>query len=175
MKKSIAIDMDDTVADTLARHIEWYSKAFLGSLKKQNTLGYKIYDIVPEKHLATVRNFPRHSDFFKDLAIFDDAIKVIKALSQKYDVYFASAAMEYPSSFSAKYDWLSQHFPFIDPLNYIFCGHKHMLNCDHLIDYSPRHLDKFKGKGLLFSAEHNVHDDKHQRVHNWKEIADLLL
>jgi 5'(3')-deoxyribonucleotidase len=174
MKKSIAIDMDETVADTLSRHIEWYQQHFSVTFNKEDMRGHRIYDVVPEAHLTTVRQFPHHPDFFKGLAIFDDAAEVIKELSQSYDIYFASAAMEYPSSFAAKYDWLKKHFPFISEMNYIFCGYKGMLNCDYLIDDSSRHIDVFSGQGYLFDAPHNQNETQYKRVCNWQEIKTLL-
>lgn len=174
-KQSIAIDMDDTVADTLSRHLAWYKQEFSIKLNREDMLGKKIYDVVPKEHLATVRQFPHHPDFFRDLPVFDNAVEVIKELSQVYRVYFASAAMEYPSSFDAKYAWLKKHFPFINDLNFIFCGYKGMLNCDYLIDDSSCHIDVFSGTGYLFNAAHNHFEEGYNRVHSWSEIKDKFL
>lgn len=175
MKKSIAIDMDDTVADTLSRHIDWYHRRFGILLDKNEMSGKKIYDCVDSRHLAQVRNHPHEANFFQDLVVFDNAINVIKELSQSYEIYFASAAMEYPSSFKSKYDWLRKNFPFISDMNYIFCGYKGMLNCDYLIDDSSRHIDVFSGEGILFDAPHNQHESGYNRVTNWLEIKSKLL
>jgi 5'(3')-deoxyribonucleotidase len=174
-KKSIAIDMDDTVADTLSRHLERYQQEFGIKLNREDMLGKKIYDVVPKEHLATVRQFPHHPDFFRDLPVFDEAVEVIKELSQDYRIYFASAAMEYPSSFDAKYSWLKKHFPFINELNFIFCGYKGMLNCDYLIDDSSCHIEAFSGQGLLFDAVHNRFETGYNRVHSWSEVRAKLL
>ena len=174
MRKSIAIDMDDTIADTLQRHLSWYKKEFGITLTKEMLYGKKIYDIVPKAHLQTVRSFPHHPDFFRDLAVISPAIEAIKELSQSYDIYFASAAMEYPSSFTAKYEWLKKHFPFINEMNFIFCGYKGILNCDYLIDDSPRHIDAFNGHGLLFTAQSNIHLPGYQRINNWSEAKAII-
>ena len=171
MKKSIAIDMDDTVADTLSRHIEWYYKEFGKLLRTEDMNGLSIYDVVPQEHLETVKQYPNHPDFFKGLPVFENAINVIKELSTKYEIYFASAAMEYPSSFNAKYAWLKENFPFISEMNYIFCGYKGMLNCDYLIDDSSRHIDAFSGEALLYDAEHNKKEIGYERVSNWEQIG----
>ncbi|MCF2948560.1 hypothetical protein L0668_10615 [Paraglaciecola aquimarina] len=175
IRKSIAIDMDDTVADTLSRHIERYQQEFGITLDRKDMLGKKIYDIVPKEHLATVRQFPHHPDFFKDLPVFDNAVQVIKELSQEYRIYFASAAMEYPSSFNAKYAWLKKHFPFINELNFIFCGYKGVLNCDYLIDDSSCHIDVFSGQGYLFDSTHNHYETGYQRVNNWLDVKSKFL
>lgn len=174
MKRSIAIDMDDTVADTLNRHIEWYEREFGICISRNEMVGKKIYDVVPSVHLDKVRSFPHHPDFFRDLDVIDGAVEVIQRLSQKYNIYFASAAMEYPASFSAKYDWLRSNFPFINDMNFIFCGAKSFLNCDYLVDDSPRHIDAFSGKGFLFNAVHNVHETGYNRVNSWYELMEKL-
>lgn len=166
--------MDQTVADTLLRHTQWYFREFGITISKQDTLGKRIYEVVPAEHLPIVREFPNHPDFFRDLEIFANAQAVIKRLSQNYDIYFATSAMENPASFEAKYAWLRKYFSFIDPLHYIFCGVKGMLNCDYLIDDSSRHIDAFQGTGLLYHAEHNIHQTGYKRVHNWLEIEALL-
>ena len=175
MNKSIAIDMDDTVADTVSRYLEWYNLEFNTQLTKDDIAGYKIYNYIPKDHYRTVRSYPQREEFFQDLPLIDNAVETIKALSEHYDIYFASAAMEYPASFTAKYQWLQKHFPFISDMNYIFCGHKHMLNCDILIDDSPRHIDKFPGKGLLFDSEHNRQIEGYDKVYDWLEIRSRLL
>ena len=174
MKKSIAIDMDETVADTLARHLEWYKNSFGITLTKNEMCGNKIYDVVPKEHLNKVKNYPNHPDFFRDLDVYENAVDVIKKLSVNYEIYFVSAAMEYPSSFNAKYEWLRKHFPFISDMNYIFCGYKGMLNCDYLIDDSAHHIDAFNGKGYLFSATHNTNQSNYERINNWSEALELF-
>lgn len=174
-KQSIAIDMDDTVADTLSRHVERYQQEFGIKLNREDMLGKKIYDVVSKEHLATVRQFPHHPDFFNDLPVLDDAVDVIKELSQHYRIYFASAAMEYPSSFNAKYAWLKTNFPFINELNFIFCGYKGMLNCDFLIDDSSCHIDVFSGTGYLFNATHNYFETGYNRVNSWLDVKEKFL
>ncbi|MDQ2076766.1 5'-3'-deoxyribonucleotidase [Marinimicrobium sp. ABcell2] len=174
MKKSIAIDMDDTVADTLDRHLTWYKSEFGISLERSDLIGKKIYDVVPEHHLSTVRSFPTHPDFFRDLKVIDNAIEVIYELSQRYEIYFVSAAMEYPPSFNAKYEWLKRHFSFISDMNYVFCGFKGVFNCDYLIDDSSRHLDAFSGQGYLFTSESNAHVSGYERINSWLEAKELL-
>lgn len=174
MRKSIAIDMDDTVADTLQRHISWYLNEFGIPLTKEDVRGKKIYDVVAPEHLAKVRAFPRDPNFFRDLDVIENAVEVIGELSESYEIYFASAAMEYPSSFNAKYEWLRKHFPFVSDMNYIFCGFKGMLNCDYLIDDSYRHIQTFKGTGYLFTAESNINVTGFNRINNWLDAKEIL-
>ncbi|WP_370980978.1 5'-3'-deoxyribonucleotidase [Agaribacterium sp. ZY112] len=174
IKKSIAIDMDETVADMLSRQLQWYERTFSVKLERADLYGKKIYDVVPKAHLVEVKAFPDHPDFFKDLPVIDGAVEAIKTLSSNYEVFFVSAAMEHPNSFTAKYQWLKQNFPFVSDMNYIFCGFKGMLNCDYLIDDSSRHLDVFEGQGLLFDAMHNKHQKGYERMCSWQEVVCYL-
>ncbi|MBJ7536292.1 5' nucleotidase, NT5C type [Marinomonas transparens] len=173
-KKRIAIDMDETICDSLIRHIEWYNHTFSAALTKEDTAGTRIYHVIPVEHVEVVRAHPHHPDFFRDLDVFDDAIDSIKILSEQYEIFFVTAAMEYPSSFQAKHDWLKKHFPFISELNFVFCGDKSIINADYLIDDTPKHLDGFDGEGLLFHAFHNMNAEGYQRVHSWTEILEKL-
>lgn len=174
MRKRIAIDMDETICDSLERHIEWYNRDFGASLTKEDTTGTRIYHVIPDEHVAQVKQHPHHPDFFRDLRAFDGAIDAIKTLSEQYDIFIVTAAMEYPESFAAKYDWLKTHVPFIDPLNFVFCGDKSIIHADYLIDDTPKHLDTFVGEGLLFHALHNINATGYQRVYNWQDILKKL-
>lgn len=58
--------------------------------------------------------------FFRDLDVMKDSQEVIKKLSEQFEVFITTAAMEFPASFTAKYEWLKEHFPFLDELNFVF-------------------------------------------------------
>ena len=51
------------------------------------------------------------------------AQEVVKKLTEQYDVYIATAAMDVPT-FHDKYEWLLEFFPFLDPQQFVFCGRK---------------------------------------------------
>jgi 5'(3')-deoxyribonucleotidase len=123
---------------------------------------------------------------------------VLKKLQQQFEVFIASAAMEVPTSFNAKYRWLERHFPTIPATNIVFCGDKSILRADYLIDDNPRQLRRFEARfgrelrshesgvrqgeesetvrtGILYDAPHNVAVTGFRRVHNWLEIESLFL
>ncbi|RYY03123.1 MAG: 5'-3'-deoxyribonucleotidase [Gammaproteobacteria bacterium] len=175
MRKRIAIDMDETICDTLTRHLDWYNTEFKQNLTRQDVMGKKIYDSVPDEHVARIRSYPDNPKFFADLTPYENAIEVIRELNEKYDIYIATAAMEHPNSFAAKYEWLVKYLPFISPMNFIFCGNKGVLNTDYLIDDSSRHFEFFSGQGVLFTAPHNIEEQPLVRVNNWQEVRDYFL
>jgi 5'(3')-deoxyribonucleotidase len=78
--------------------------------------------------------------------------------------------MEFRHSLEDKYDWLLQHFPFIHWKNYVFCGDKSIIGADYMIDDHVFNLQTFRGKGLLFTASHNIHETDFTRVNDWQEV-----
>ena len=43
MRERIAIDMDETICDTMMRHLDWYNTEFNQQLTKADLAGTKIY------------------------------------------------------------------------------------------------------------------------------------
>lgn len=167
--------MDDTVADMVSRQLEWYANKFGVTMSRQDLDGKKIYECIPQEHVAEAKGFPDHPEFFEDLTVIDNAVESIRRLSEHYQIYFASAAMEHPNSFGAKYRWLKQHFGFISEMNYIFCGYKGILNCDFLVDDNPDNIDAFTGLGFLYDAPHNRDSRDYQRICSWQEAEKLFM
>lgn len=77
------------------------------------------------------------------------AQEVVKKLTEQYDVYIATAAMDVPTSFHDKYEWLLEFFPFLDPQQFVFCGRKNVVKTDYLIDDNPRQLQIFEGEPII--------------------------
>jgi len=172
----VAIDMDDVMADATQQYLDYYNAEFNQKLSKSSLLaGQKAYDIIPSQHRERMRNYVYRIGFFSHLKPLAHSQEVIAKLNQHYEVFIATAAMEVPNSFQEKYAWLSHHFPFLDPMRFVFCGHKYMLDVDYLIDDNPKHFTHFKGQGLLFSASHNLLEDSYVRVNDWLAVQHKLL
>ncbi|TVT38557.1 5'-3'-deoxyribonucleotidase [Hymenobacter setariae] len=174
-KKRIAIDMDEVMADSIARFQEWYGRDFQLELTLEALHGKNPRDVVAPEHQPALRAYPNAEGFFRDLPVIKDSQRVIKALSERYELFIATAAMEFPNSFLDKYQWLQKHFDFIPWPNYVFCGDKSILNANYLIDDNAYNFEHFRGEGLLFDAPHNALVTGYRRVHGWQEVADILL
>ena len=173
MRQSIAIDMDEVLADTLKKVIFQFNESAGMSLTKEDLYERKLRTEYPE-HVDKLDKLLLDRGFFRDLEVFPDAIRVVEQLTHHYDVYIATAAMDVPTSFDAKYEWLLEHFPFLDPQHFIFCGNKGVVGTDYLIDDNPKQLAAFKGKGIMFNAAHNIHEEGFDRVHSWKEVEEYF-
>jgi 5'(3')-deoxyribonucleotidase len=169
----IAIDMDEVMADALAEHLRRYNAAYGATLTPADLEGRHLEDCVPAEHRAAAEAM-LDSSFFEDLAVLPDCQAVVRELAERHEVVIASAAMDVPCSFDAKYRWLRRHFPFIPPSHIVFCGDKSVVEADYLIDDRARHFPRFKGQALLFSAPHNAEETRYPRVTSWQEVRDYF-
>lgn len=170
----ILIDMDEVMADAIQRFLDWYERDYGIRYTKEQLHGTKLQFLIPEEHRGTVRNYPHQKGFFKDLPLIEDSLEVIRELNDKYEIYVASAAMEFEYSLPEKYEWLDQHFPFIPWKRRIFCGDKSVLHADVLIDDHDFNLSVFRGRPIMFTSPHNVFETKYERVNNWLEVRALF-
>lgn len=170
----IAVDMDEVVADALGEHLKRYNAMFGASVKREELDGCHLRHLIPQEHKEAADKIVHTEDFFADLDVMSGAPAVLERLSKEHEIFITTAAMEVPNSFSAKYAWLRRHFPFLSPMNYVFCGAKHIIAADYLIDDNARHFKLFKGEGILFEAPHNKHITGYRRVKNWNEVEQLF-
>ncbi len=171
----LCVDMDEVMADAVAEHLRRYNLEFGERITVADLQGRWLWDVVEPSRHATLEDYLRSADFFAVLQVMPDAQRVLRALQDDYDVFIASAAMEVPSSFTAKYEWLARHFPFIPASNIVFCGDKSILKADFLIDDNPRQLRRFTGQGVLFHSHHNIACTEFPRVRNWLEVEAMFL
>lgn len=172
--KTIAIDMDDVMADTSGTHLELFNKDYNDIVTLDDLDNVTLTQLRPHLKNEIIDYFNRH-EFFRNIKVMDHSQEVIRSLSKKYKIFIATAAMEVPASFAGKYEWLKEHFDFLSEHNFVFCGDKSIIKTDYLIDDSIIQLDRFSGKGILFDSYRNKNNDKYYRVHNWLEVGEYFL
>jgi 5'(3')-deoxyribonucleotidase len=173
--KRIAVDMDEVMADAVAEHLLRYNRDHNQRLTKEDLAGKWLWDVVALEHHPALEGYLQSEDFFEVLEVMPESQRVMEALHTKYEVYIATAAMEVPTSFTAKFRWLERHFPFISPAHIVFCGDKSILRADYLIDDNPRQLRRFSGEGILYSSPHNKYETEFRRVKDWLDVEALFL
>lgn len=167
----IAIDMDEVMADALSEHVRRYNAAYDANITTADLEGRHLEDCVPAARRAATEAM-LDASFFEVLDVMPDCQDVVRELASRHEVIIVSAAMDVPCSFDAKYRWLLLHFPFIPPKHFVFCGDKHVIDADYLIDDRARHFARFKGKPLLFSAPHNAAETRYPRVGSWRDVRE---
>jgi len=186
-RKVIAVDMDEVIADALGEHLTRYNrdfpKDFPSPLTPTDLRGRWLWDAVPPARQQALANYMLSDDFFAVLGVMPEAQRVLERLQHRYDIFIATAAMEVPSSFTAKFNWLAQHFPFIPTSHIVFCGDKSILHADFLIDDNPRQLRLFQQsrsgdtprEGILFTSPANAFVTGFRRVDNWLDVEKMFL
>ncbi|WP_040496508.1 5' nucleotidase, NT5C type [Fulvivirga imtechensis] len=172
IRKSIAIDMDNVIADIESQAISWYYEKYGVLVKKEGLHGKPEGEGFPEKE--RVRQFLYTPGFFRHTPVMEGAQEAVEKLSGDFDVFIVSAAMEFPQSLPEKYEWLNEHFPFISWRNIIFCGDKSVVDTDFMIDDHLKNLNYCKGRGILYTACHNVTLDYEVRVNDWEQALKYL-
>ena len=187
-RQTIAIDMDEVIADALSEHLLRYNRDFHPDptstpLTLADLHGRWLWDSVPPERVRDLERYMLSEDFFRVLPVMPHAQRVLARLQTRYDIFIASAAMEVPSSFTAKYQWLAEHFPFIPTSHIVFCGDKSILRADYLIDDNPRQLRLFQDnhpnqphrEGILYTSPANVNLTGYRRVNNWLDVETMFL
>jgi 5'(3')-deoxyribonucleotidase len=172
MSKRIAVDMDGVLADVVEQFIACHERDFGQRLSREQLAGISERESFPR-----VRSYVYEKGFFRNAPVVPGSQEILARLNNKHEVFIVSAATEFPQSLPEKQEWLNEHFPFIQWQQMVFCGLKTIIDADIMIDDHFKNLDHFKGKTVLFSQPHNLLRDpgRHQRVHSWQEIGELLL
>src|SRR3954453_23452036 len=93
--KTIAIDMDGVLADTVAQFILWYEKDFGVKIDRTAFYGKPEAEGLPNN---AVRKFVYSPGFFRTVPVMEGAKDAVLELVKSFDVYIASAAMEFPQA-----------------------------------------------------------------------------
>jgi 5'-nucleotidase len=171
----LTLDMDDVLADTHKKLVRTILDDFSTNFSEEDLHSKALRELLHPKQLRRLHKIMDTPGFFSDIEVMPGAVETVYRLSHFYEIFVATACMEFPSSFRDKYDWLKKHFSFIPWTNIVFCGHKSIIHSDYLIDDHVRNLVAFKGEGILFSAPHNRDNKTFKRVSNWNEISELFL
>lgn len=170
----IAIDMDEVLADPIAKFVKLYNRDFNVPLDITIEAGKEVFEHMPAHVANKWYDYINEKGFFRDLAVIDGAVEAVKTLQTQHEVFICSAAMEFRNSLEDKLDWLNEHFPFLSWENIMFCGRK-IVDADVLIDDRIKNFVGFKGRPLLFTSPHNMLVTDYERVNNWQEVLDKLM
>lgn len=172
--KRIAIDMDQVMADLIAKFLTTFNAQYNTHYTKEDLYDKRLPELDPHAPEALARYY-EDPTFFRDFPLFDGAIETIARLGAHYEIFIATAAMDVPSSFQAKFEWLQEHFPAIPKHHYVFCGDKSVVHADYLIDDTELQLTRFTGTGVMFAAPHNERSTFPVRLQNWAEVERYFM
>ena len=170
----IAVDMDEVIADSFSKHLRLYNQLVGANLTKEVVSKKGLGAVIPHDRRDQFAAIPHGEGFFNDLEVIEGSQEALLELSRHHDIFIASAAMDVPTSFDAKYKWLQKHFAFIPTNRIVFCGDKNIVDADILVDDRSRHFADFRGTGILFTAPHNASESAELRADNWNDVLRIL-
>ena len=170
----IAVDMDEVIADFNAKFIATFNARGGRQISVGEMAGKAFHSLLPEMQEEVLAMIGAEG-VFADLPVMPDSQDVLARMSKRHEIFITTAAMEFPACFNDKFSWLKEHFPFISPMNVVFCGSKSIINADYLIDDNSHHFAHFRGEGILYSAPHNLYVEGFTRVRNWQEVGAMFL
>jgi 5'(3')-deoxyribonucleotidase len=171
MLRTIAIDLDEVLADTVAKRLQRYEKDYGVPLTHAEIYGKQIRHAVPPDRSRAVEACLDEPGFSRDIPVMPNAQSVVRELANRFQIFIATTAMDHPNSLLDRYFWLQEHLPFLTDRSYVFCGSKSILRADYLIDDNPKNLEMFSGTGILFSAHHNIYETRFTRVDDWEAVG----
>ncbi|MGB4772577.1 MAG: 5'(3')-deoxyribonucleotidase [Chitinophagaceae bacterium] len=175
MKERVIIDMDEVMADTMGKMVNWYEAEYRVKVNHSVMKDGSWVIGFPEEHRTMIRQRLLEPGFFRDVPVMERSQEVLREMNERYEVFIVSAAMEFPNSLKDKLEWLLEHYPFLNWRQLVLCGDKRMVQGDHMIDDHVRNLKHFNGKKYLYTSFHNVDVVEYVRVNDWSDIAKHFL
>lgn len=172
-KGIIAVDMDWVLAKLTQKWVSYYNTIFNDDLKIEDIKSWDITQYVKPEAKEYMVNILNIHKFYRDLEVVEDSQRVLKKLSNDYEIIIVTDPFT-RMSFKSKYDWLGENFPFIPSENYVFTGNKSIIQANYLIDDGVHNLEVFKGYGLLYEAPYNETEDRFYKVKNWQDVEHLF-
>ncbi len=170
----VAVDMDEVIADTYGAMMNWLVDRHGARWDAEALRGRQIFDAVEPDIAGALRAAMHDGAFFADIKVIEGSQAALSTIAARCDLFVTSAAMEFPNSLGPKFLWLRRYFPFVDPLNIVFCGDKSVIAADCLIDDNARHFKRFGGQGIVFSSPHNIDVTGYPRIRTWDEAMNVL-
>lgn len=173
-KKRIAVDQDNVIADLLTEWVRRYNLDYNDNLKPQDINSWNWHHLTKPECQEKLYTYMDDPELFLNLPVMEDSQEVLEEMNKQFDIYIVTAPFNINNA-KPKYDWLSMHFPFLDPDKFVFTRDKSIIAADYLIDDKPKNLESFGGGKVLFDAPHNRLETGYFRVHNWQDLRKYFL
>src|ERR1700694_4141447 len=107
----IAVDMDEVIADAFSKHLRRYNEQAGANPTPELASKQGLDALIPVEQWDGFHAIPQADGFFGDIDLIAGSREALLELSRSHDIFITSAAMEVPSSFADKFQWLARNFP----------------------------------------------------------------
>lgn len=173
-KLRIGIDQDWVLAKLTKKWLEYYNAIFDDDLTAEKLESWDITKKVKPEAKGFMLNILNIPNFYRDLEVTKDSQRVIQKLQEAGHEIFIVTDPFTKMSMKSKFEWLQEHFPFIDKRNYIFTGNKSAVALDILIDDGVHNCVAFKGTPILFDTPYNKKEERFIKARNWQDIENIF-
>ena len=104
----LIVDMDGVLADIYTQYLN-FEESESGIRRSLESL----YSKSESQIFKNIDTYLHTKGFFGNAPVIQGSQDALSRLNDLYEVFIVSSATEFPHSFNEKYDWLTQHFPFI--------------------------------------------------------------
>mgnify|MGYP003292472703 CR=1 FL=1 len=177
-KYTLLIDMDDTIENLAEAWCAWLNSVYGTAVVLEDHTEWAFDKAFPELTKEQVYEPLFREDFWNTVKPTKDAMYYMEQL-WNYGVPMYICTASHPDTVKAKYNAIiRKYFPFIPANHFITISNKKLLNGWYLIDDGTHN---FGGnyKGLLMDKPwnrlFNTTGKNIVRVHNWKEIYDIIM
>ena len=173
-KLRIGVDQDWVLAKLTKKWLEYYNAIFDDDLKADDLESWDITEKVKPEAKNVMLNILNIPEFYRDLEVTKDSQRVLKNLQEQGHEIFIVTDPYTKMSMKSKFEWLQEHFGFIDKKHYIFTASKGVINLDILIDDGVHNCEVFKGKPILFDTPYNQKENRFLKARNWQDIENIF-
>ena len=170
----IGIDQDWVLAKLTKKWLIYYNTIFEDDLKAEDLKTWNLVDHVKDEAKDFVLNFFNIPEFYRDLEVTKDSQRVIeKWQSEGHEIFIVTDPFT-KWSMKNKFEWLQEHFPFLDKKNFIFTGNKGVIDLDVLIDDGVHNCEVFKGIPILMETPYNKTENRFYKAKNWQDLEHIF-
>ena len=174
----ILVDMDDTIEQLLSALVKRANERFHRSAAMDDITGWSIVCAYPGIEKRQILDLMYEPGFWDTVDPVPGAAAALKYLMDKGHQVYIVTATEFQHVREKMEKVLFRFFPFLSPDQVIITGCKQMIRGDVLIDDGIHNLEGGEYRKILFTAPYNRDYDAESngmiRVHNWKEIIEVI-
>lgn len=169
---NITIDVDGVVADMIPEWLGRYNNDYGDNLKSFDIKAWDTSKYVKPECGKKIYRYLEDPTLYDNVLPIPHALEEIASIRMEHDVYFVTSCVE--GMMGRKYRWLNDHGFAVSIKNYIEASNKGMICGDILVDDYPVNLQKFHGKGILFSQPWNFGTPAVAIAGSWLDVSWLI-